>query len=190
MFTGFLSWFSVGRHPGRYLVQQNMNGSDFFMWRTWKEYADGFGVPSDNYWMGNERLHQLTTTVRNCSLELQLLSANGLWYTEIYSSVTLSGEVDNYRLNLAGAYGNATDGTSSQNWKMFSTVDRDNDVTTDQNCAKLLGVGWWYGNSNNPVNGTFRCGTTNLNCESSYFLYYGLNPKQLLRSAIWLTCYG
>jgi len=56
------------------LVQQNVNGSDFFN-RSWVEYKVGFNDTRGNYWLGNELLHQLTTSGRY-KLRFDLQSRN------------------------------------------------------------------------------------------------------------------
>ncbi|KAL3252215.1 hypothetical protein MRX96_046736 [Rhipicephalus microplus] len=33
----------------------------YYFYRNWNEYANGFGDPDDEYWIGNKALHALTS---------------------------------------------------------------------------------------------------------------------------------
>ena len=124
------------------LIQQNLDGSKFFN-RSWAEFKVGFGVSSGNYWLGNERLSQLTATGRyKLRFELQSRS-NGNWYHAEYSTFRVLTEADNYTLQVAGYSGNAGD-VFGHNGKMFSTYDRDNDRRSTENCAAATGGGFWH----------------------------------------------
>jgi len=47
------------------LVQQNDRSDDLFFKRNWKNYSQGFGDASGNFWIGNEHLHQMTQRFNN-----------------------------------------------------------------------------------------------------------------------------
>jgi len=47
------------------LVQQNDGSDDLFFDRNWKNYSQGFGDASGNFWIGNEQLHQMTQLLNN-----------------------------------------------------------------------------------------------------------------------------
>jgi hypothetical protein len=42
-------------------MQQNFGNSTIFA-ADWVDYKRGFGDPSGNYWLGNDRIHQITST--------------------------------------------------------------------------------------------------------------------------------
>jgi len=45
------------------LVQQNLDGFNVFT-RSWEQFKVGFNDSRGNYWIGNDLLHQLTTSGR------------------------------------------------------------------------------------------------------------------------------
>jgi len=47
------------------LVQQNDGSDDSFFHRNWKNYTEGFGDASGNFWIGNHRLRQMTKRFHN-----------------------------------------------------------------------------------------------------------------------------
>ena len=125
------------------LVQQNVNGSDFFN-RSWEEFKVGFSNSRGNYWLGNELLHQLTISGRyKLRFDLQARDNGSLYYAE-YSRFIVSNEASNYKMQVAGYSGNAGDALSYNDGMLFTTYDRDNDLWPNNNCAVLDGGGFWH----------------------------------------------
>ena len=162
------------------LVQQNINGSKYFN-RSWEEFKAGFNDSKGNYWIGNERLSQLTLTDRY-TLRFELQQRNLNWYWAEYSYFTVLGESRNYTLLVSGYSGNAGDALSYHNRMMFTTYDRDNDPwkssSYNDNCAVALGAGFWY-------NGCSSCRVNGVRSRGLDFSWYGL---RLRTSRMWLTC--
>ena len=124
------------------LVQQNINGSDFFN-RSWAEFKVGFNDTLGNYWLGNDLLSQLTLS-RRYKLRVDLQLRNCSWYYAEYSSFLVYGESRNYELRVSGFSGNAGDALSNNVGRMFTTYDRDNGLYSEGNCAVIQGGGFWY----------------------------------------------
>jgi len=142
----------------RILLQQHYGGTTFFG-RTWNEFKAGFGDVTDDYWIGNDRLHALTHDGQY-KLRVELLS-NGTympgifkppgyymqWYWAEYSTFRVGNESTGYRLNIRGYSGTAGDQLSDADGMKFSTRDRDNDIW-DYHCAADVmygnGGGFWY----------------------------------------------
>jgi len=125
------------------LIQQNVDGSDFFN-RSWEEFRIGFGSPSGNYWLGLDRLSQLTMSGRyKVTFDLQS-DDTGTWYCAEYSTFRVLSEADNYRLAVAGYSGNAGDAFTRHSGSSFSTYDRDNDQLPSDSCAATTGGGFWF----------------------------------------------
>jgi len=122
------------------LIQQNVDGSNFFN-RSWAEFKVGFGITSGNFWLGNERLSQLTQQGRyKLWFELQERGTNH-WYWAEYSTFTVKNETYNYQLSVSGYHSNTGyDAFGYSSGAMFSTYDRDN----SNNCAVYNGGGFWY----------------------------------------------
>jgi len=79
----------------------------------------------------------------------QIQRTDGLWYSAEYSTFSISDEVGQYQLTVAGYSGDAGDAIAvnqyavyRSNGRMFSTPDRDNDSWAANNCASM--AGWWY----------------------------------------------
>ena len=168
------------------LIQQNVDGSDFFN-RSWAEFKVGFDSTNGNYWFGNDRLSQLTQS-GPYKLRFDLQSRrNSSWFWAEYSRVIVFGESSNYTLQVSGFSSNIGGdpfGSRSQNGLMFSTYDRDNDESAidyiDDNCALLIGGGFWYSwCGRGRVNGVRGDG------ERENFSWYSTN---LRTSRMWLTC--
>jgi len=166
------------------LIQQNVDGSDFFN-RSWAEFRVGFGDPSDNYWLGNELLSQLTkNNGYKLKFDLQSRSNTSNWYHAEYSTFRVLNEADNYRLQVAGYSGNAgNDAFGYHNGRMFSTYDRDNDRWSRENCAARSGGGFWY-------NGCYRCGVNAVRNNDGWDFYWADLPggPALQSSRMWLQC--
>jgi len=128
------------------LIQQNRDGFLFFN-RSWAEFKVGFDDSRGKYWLGNELLSQLTVNNSyKLKFDLQSRSNTSNWYAAEYSTFRVLSEADNYRLQVGRYSGNAgRDAFGAHNGMMFSTYDRDNDLSSG-NCAARLGGGFWYKN--------------------------------------------
>jgi len=165
------------------LIQQN-DGSGFFN-RPWADYKVGFGQPSGNYWLGNDRLSQLTADNRyKLRFDLQQ-NGTGNWYYAEYSTFRVLSEADNYTLQVGGFSGNASYDTLGlhHNGEKFSTFDRDNDRRgSSYNCAAIYAGGFWWRS----------CGQCLVNGARGFFyrFYWGGLPgaDALQLSRMWLQC--
>uniref|UniRef100_H2LRH6 Tenascin XB n=1 Tax=Oryzias latipes TaxID=8090 RepID=H2LRH6_ORYLA len=124
------------------VFQRRMNGkTDFY--RTWPEYSVGFGNLSEEFWLGNELLHNLTS-VGPVSLRVDLQSGNDTAYAH-YTNFSVASEERNYTLTVSGYTGTAGDSMRYHSGRPFSTSDKDPD-RLETHCAKSYLGGWWYKN--------------------------------------------
>jgi len=163
------------------LLIQQYDGSGGFN-RPWAEYKVGFGNPSDNYWLGNDLLSQLTANYRyKLRFDLQQ-NGTGNWYYAEHSWFRVRSEAYNYTLLVGGFSGNAShDAFGGHNGEKFTTIERDNDRLSSYNCAALIGGGFWWSN----------CGWCLVNAARStgYFYWGGLSGgRDLQLSRMWLQC--
>ncbi|KAK7066199.1 microfibrillar-associated protein 4 [Halocaridina rubra] len=124
------------------------NGIELFN-RTYKEYQEGFGHPTGDYWIGNDFLHRLTTWKPH-QLRVVMEDWDGQKTWAQYNRFRVAGPEDSYRITIEQfeADSAAGDGMEIHNGMLFSTYDRDDDNNKDGNCAQLFGGGggWWYNN--------------------------------------------
>ncbi|XP_061191064.1 ficolin-1-like isoform X2 [Saccostrea echinata] len=133
-------------------IQKRVSGSVSFN-KTWEEYKNGFGTPTDSYWIGNDIIHQLTNG-NNSSLYVSITLSNGTTLYEIYRQFSVSDETDKYKLFLGGpATGTLGDSMIDTGYSYynlsgmyFTTLDRDNDRVSGDNCAARSNRrgGWWF----------------------------------------------
>ena len=170
------------------LIQQNVDGSNFFN-RSWDEFKIGFDSTNGNYWIGNDRLSQLTLS-GPYKLRFDLQLSNHSWYWAEYSRFTVLGESSNYTIQVSGYSGNAGDALAYQNGMMFTTYDRDNDRWNNErnsyntaNCAVYHGGGFWYKDCS-------RCGVNIVRGRGDDFRWWTTahDGVSLQTSRMWLTC--
>jgi len=153
------------------LIQQRIGNTPFFN-RSWEEFKVGFGNESGNYWMGNERLHQLTKDGQY-KLRVDVLSKfKGQWYWAEYDRFSVGIELAGYKIYVGDYRGDAgdamtVDGVASHNMDgvKFQTYDHGNHVTCASVSSGYAG-GFWY-----PVDRY--CGYARLN-RNRYFHWYSL----------------
>ena len=110
--------------------------------RGWDEYKNGFGDVRGEFWLGNEKIHQLTEIPSQLRVEINTTSS-GYKYAK-YSNFTVTNEASNYTLFIGFYSGTATDGLAYHNSMAFTTKDRDNDKAKSSNCAESNRAGWWF----------------------------------------------
>ena len=135
-------------------MKNNITGSNsYFFNRSWTEFQQPFGDPSSQYWIGLERMHQLT--LGNCSVRFDLQLNNGTRVYADYSRFIVGNISDKYRLNITGYSGNAGDAMSYHSGQQFTTYDNDNDASPVNNCAAVCYGGFWFN----------RCFKSCINCS-------------------------
>jgi hypothetical protein len=124
------------------VFQRRANGSvDFY--RTYAEYANGFGNTTE-YWLGNDRLAAMTSSGAH-TLRFDLMRTNLQVASATYSGFKINGAADGYRLSATWAGGTADDSFSMHSGMQFTTKDVSHDqVDPSNNCAMQYKGAWWY----------------------------------------------
>ncbi|XP_065368903.1 protein scabrous [Calliphora vicina] len=139
-------------------IQRRYDGSADFN-RSWEDYANGFGSPAGEFWMGNEQLHHLT--LNNCTrlrVVMQDIYDN-VWLAD-YTQFYISSRSDGYRLHIGGYSGNASDALDYQQGMQFSAIDVDRDIS-QTHCAANYEGGWWFSHCQHAnLNGRYNLGLT------------------------------
>ncbi|XP_053692434.1 ficolin-1-like [Sabethes cyaneus] len=104
--------------------------------RNWDDYRRGFGNLQSEYWLGLEKMHQIT---RNDNYELLVVmtSFKGTTKSARYNRFMVGSEFENYKLTVGQFIsGDTDDELSHHDGNMFSTKDRDNDKH-EKSCAEI-----------------------------------------------------
>ena len=125
------------------VFQKRFNGSvDFY--KDWDSYKNGFGSVSGEYWLGNDKIYDLTKD--GVVLRIDLKEDNiGKYAT--YSNFMVSNEINKYKMTLGGFNGGTlNDSFSYHAGQYFSTFDRDTDNNNQSfsYCSIYYKGAWWY----------------------------------------------
>ncbi|GFO09002.1 fibrinogen-related protein 3-2 [Plakobranchus ocellatus] len=126
---------------GGWIVIQRRTTGNVDFYRDWATYKKGFGSLDDDFWLGNENIHTITSS-GNYELRVDLKFQGKSTFAH-YSKFSIDGEDKNYALRLGDYDGTAGDDLSPHNGQAFSTFDRDNDPH-GSNCAEEYSGAWWY----------------------------------------------
>lgn len=129
---------------------------------SWINYKYGFGNLEEEFWLGNEKIHTLTSQ-GNYVLRIEFIYTqldrtlprykrkfwhdlqNGSHLHAHYSHFVMKGEAHNYSINYSGYMGiHPYDGFEGRTGLPFSTYDHYVN-NHDHYCTKVQGGGWWYG---------------------------------------------
>ncbi|XP_050513139.1 angiopoietin-related protein 7 [Diabrotica virgifera virgifera] len=126
-------------------IQKRFDGSqDFYL--PWRDYKFGFGDLRGEFWIGLENIYHMTDfQFQSSELLVELTDTDQKNYYAQYTSFSIGNEKDGYILNKLGNY-SGLDGEDNLNYHLnakFSTLDVDQDSSSD-NCAQKFDGAWWY----------------------------------------------
>lgn len=147
---------------------RRQNGKEDF-YRNWKSYAAGFGDPNDEFWIGLENLHKITSQGQY-ELRVDLRDRGETAYA-VYDKFSVGDSKTRYRLRVDGYSGTAGDSMTYHNGRSFSTFDKDNDSAIT-NCALSYKGAFWYKNCHR-VNLMGRYGDNNHSQGVNWFHWKG-----------------
>ncbi|XP_074687793.1 tenascin-N [Strix aluco] len=130
---------------GGWTVFQRRSTGEVDFYKRWKNYVEGFGDPTGEFWLGLDKLHNLTSSSPiRYELRVDLRTASESVYA-VYDFFQVASSRDRYKLSVGNYRGNAGDAMTYHNGWKFTTWDRDNDVALS-NCALTHHGAWWYKN--------------------------------------------
>uniref|UniRef100_A0AAG5DC56 Fibrinogen C-terminal domain-containing protein n=1 Tax=Anopheles atroparvus TaxID=41427 RepID=A0AAG5DC56_ANOAO len=155
------------------VIQHRFDGSvDFY--RNWQEYKEGFGNLEGEFWLGLDRIHQLTASQPH-ELVVLLEDYDGNKTYAKYDQFEIGSEQQKYAITKIGTYsGTAGDSMGELSGMKFSTLDSDNDTWGDSCAVTYIGA-WWYG----------ACHKSNLNGK-----YWRGDTKEYASGMVWHTFRG
>ncbi|KAM7342320.1 fibrinogen C domain-containing protein 1-A-like [Cochliomyia hominivorax] len=125
------------------VIQRRQDGSLNFN-RNWTEYAEGFGDPNGEFFIGLNKLHNLTSLGNPQELYIMLEDYEGRKPFAKYGVFQIDSESNDFKLTVGEYSGDAGDSLEYSNGMKFSTIDRDNDLHKDESCAEMWQSGWWF----------------------------------------------
>ncbi|XP_071836157.1 uncharacterized protein [Apostichopus japonicus] len=166
---------------GGWTILQRRTSSSVSFYRFWNEYKNGFGIPTGDHWIGNDKIYKLTNQ-KNYQLLIEKTNREGSTYHSQYSYFRIGNERERYRLSLGGYNGNAGNNAMVANsGYRFSTRDQDNDGSSTFDCAEKHRGVWWYPDDSN-TGSTSHCsafsnrvatgGYDYSDCGCYYYCYY------------------
>lgn len=157
--------------------------------QKWTGYRDGFGnyAAGGEFWLGLEKIHQMTTgATYRLRVEFET-SVTESWYSADYSSFVVDSKATAYKLHIGGYSGDAVDSFSRYDGMVFSIV---NPSCTDSILAILgigcsvcsssaspVGPGHWYSRCHS------HCLTCPFNTDSYFWSRSGLTLGRRLKSS-------
>uniref|UniRef100_A0A8C2MQF3 Tenascin-N n=1 Tax=Cricetulus griseus TaxID=10029 RepID=A0A8C2MQF3_CRIGR len=130
---------------GGWIVFQRRNTGQLDFFKRWRSYVEGFGDPMKEFWLGLDKLHNLTTgTPTRYEVRADLQTVNESAYA-VYDFFQVASSKERYKLSVGKYRGTAGDALTYHNGWKFTTFDRDNDIALS-NCALTHHGGWWYKN--------------------------------------------
>lgn len=154
---GFETYCDMKTAGGGWLVfQKRQDGSvDFF--RNWTDYKNGFGDLTGEFWLGNSRIHEITTK-DEYELYILMEDLEGEQRYARYKTFYIGDIQSKFTLDVGNFSGNAGDSldTTYHKSQPFSTLDRD----SSSNCVEKYKGGWWYNNCHRSnLNGLYLNGS-------------------------------
>ncbi|XP_050952249.1 tenascin-N isoform X4 [Labeo rohita] len=129
---------------GGWIVFQRRNTGKLDFMRRWREYMKGFGELADEFWLGLEKIHELTNTPTQYEVRFDLGFGSERKYA-VYDNFKVAPSKQKFKLTIGNYKGDAGDAMTYHQGGSFSTVDSDNDIALG-NCALIHQGAWWYKN--------------------------------------------
>ncbi|XP_017130074.1 ryncolin-2-like [Drosophila elegans] len=125
------------------IILRRRDGSEDFF-RDWNDYKNGFGKLENEFFLGLDKLHAITSSETQELLFL-LEDNKGERRYQIYDNFRIGSEEDGFALeSLGNTSGNAGDAMATHLGQKFTTKDRDNDKHKTVNCAIHFSGAWWH----------------------------------------------
>ncbi|XP_067217976.1 tenascin-N [Chanodichthys erythropterus] len=129
---------------GGWIVFQRRNSGKLDFMKRWRDYIKGFGELKDEFWLGLEKIYELTNTPTQYEVRFDLGLGSERTYA-VYDNFKIAPSKQKFKLTIGNYKGNAGDAMTYHQGGSFSTVDSDNDIALG-NCALTHQGAWWYKN--------------------------------------------
>ena len=130
---------------GWIVFQKRFDGSVDFN-RDWNTYKSGFGDAYGELWLGNEFIHQYTST-HHTEIYVEGIAFDKQIVVSRLSNAKVGSSTAKYLITfdrcLSREEAWCTSLETLNNMK-FTTADDDNDIYSSGNCAAVFRSGWWF----------------------------------------------
>ena len=104
------------------MFQRRQDGRVSF-YRTWLEYKNGFGDLENEFWLGNDNLHALSSMNDRYQLRIDIIDENNNPSYAKYDHFKIGSEAENYILTIGNYSGTSGDAMWYHAGRKFSTRD-------------------------------------------------------------------
>ncbi|XP_063742857.1 tenascin-N isoform X2 [Eleginops maclovinus] len=129
---------------GGWLMLQRRNTGKLDFMKRWKQCIAGFGNLTEEFWIGLDKIYELTNTPTKYELRVDLgLGAERAY--AVYDNFQIAPVKQKFKLTIGKYSGTAGDAMTYHQGRPWTTVDNDNDIALG-NCALTHRGAWWYKN--------------------------------------------
>ncbi|XP_051261638.1 tenascin-N isoform X1 [Dicentrarchus labrax] len=129
---------------GGWLVIQRRNIGKLDFLKRWRQYIAGFGNMTEEFWIGLEKIYELTNTPTQYELRFDLGLGSERVYA-VYDNFKIAPVKQKFKLTIGKYSGTAGDAMTYHQGRPWTTIDSDNDIALS-NCALAHRGAWWYKN--------------------------------------------
>ncbi|XP_008297826.1 tenascin-N isoform X3 [Stegastes partitus] len=129
---------------GGWLMLQRRNTGKLDFMKRWRQYIAGFGNLTDEFWIGLDKIYELTNTPTQYELRFDLGLGSERVYA-VYDDFKIAPVKQKFKLTVGKYSGTAGDAMTYHQGRPWTTIDSDNDIALG-NCALTHRGAWWYKN--------------------------------------------
>ncbi|XP_035803716.2 tenascin-N isoform X3 [Amphiprion ocellaris] len=129
---------------GGWLVLQRRNIGKLDFMKRWRQYIAGFGNLTEEFWIGLDKIYELTNTPTQYELRFDLGLGSERAYA-VYDNFKIAPVKQKFKLTIGKYSGTAGDAMTYHQGRPWTTIDSDNDIALG-NCALTHRGAWWYKN--------------------------------------------
>ncbi|XP_077415908.1 tenascin-N [Vanacampus margaritifer] len=129
---------------GGWLVLQRRTTGKLDFMKRWRVYMAGFGNMTDEFWIGLDKIYQITNTAMQYEVRFDLGLGSERAYA-VYDNFKIGNARQKFALTIGHYRGTAGDAMTYHQGRPWTTIDSDNDIALG-NCALTHRGAWWYKN--------------------------------------------
>ncbi|XP_058482226.1 tenascin-N isoform X4 [Solea solea] len=129
---------------GGWLVLQRRTTGKLDFMKRWRQYIAGFGNMTDEFWIGLDKIYELTNTPTQYEVRFDLGLGSERAYA-VYDNFKIASVRQKFKLTIGKYSGTAGDAMTYHQDRSWTTIDSDNDLALG-NCALTHRGAWWYKN--------------------------------------------